>query len=130
MTEFRRVTDLFSVAPQISIEDVALARAAGFTVLINNRPDGEEPGQPSSNEIQAAATAQRMYYAYIPVVGPPTTRQAEAVHDAVSAGGVVLAYCRSGARSINTWAMGELMAGTPKDVIVELAAGAGYDLRA
>lgn len=107
MTEFRRVTDLFSVAPQISVEDVAKAAEAGFTVIINNRPDGEEPGQPTSDEIKAECTAQRLYYAHIPVVGQPTARQGEAMREVIEAGGIVLAFCRSGTRSINTWAVGE-----------------------
>ena len=39
MTSFRRVTDSFSVSPQISPADVAQAAAEGVTLIINNRPD-------------------------------------------------------------------------------------------
>ncbi len=129
MTEFIRVTDNFSVAPQIAVEDVAKAAAEGYTLLINNRPDGEAPGQPTHEEIQAAATAIRLYCAHIPVIGAPTPRQAEALQEAMAANARVLAFCRSGTRSINTWALGEAMSGSRSLVeIAELAAAAGYDL--
>jgi uncharacterized protein (TIGR01244 family) len=130
MTDFRKVTDDFSVAPQIELADVARAKAEGFVLLINNRPDGEAPGQPSSEEIEAAAKAAGLGYAYIPVRGGPTQAQVEAEHALLAeTKGPVLAYCRSGTRSITTWTIGEALAGTrsPQD-LVQLAAGAGYDL--
>jgi len=131
MSEFRRVTDAFSVAPQITLEDIARAAAEGFVLVINNRPDGESPDDPQSAEIEAAARAAGLDYLYAPVVGGPTTAQAQAVAEAVEdAGGPVLAYCRSGTRSINTWALGQALAGTkPRDELVRAGAAAGYDLR-
>jgi len=130
MTDFIRVTDNFYVAPQITLEDVARAAQEGFTLLINNRPDFEAAGQPTYAEVEAAATAARLYCAHIPVIGAPTARQAEALHECLVANARVLAFCRSGTRSINTWAMGELMAGSrPKDEIIALGDAAGYDLR-
>lgn len=129
MTEFRRVTDRFSVAPQISVEDVARAAKAGFSVIINNRPDGEEPGQPTSDQIKAACEGQNLVYAYAPVMGPPTRDQAAVTRDALETGAAVLAFCRSGTRSINTWALGEALEGAPKTEIFQMGQAAGYDLR-
>ena len=40
MSDFRRVTDSFWVSPQISVSEVAEAKAQGFGLIINNRPDG------------------------------------------------------------------------------------------
>lgn len=131
MTEFRRVTDAFSVSPQIGLDDVAAAASKGFTMIINNRPEGESPDQVPGAEIEAAARAAGLDYVAIPVVGGPNRAQAEAMYEAVqSASGPVLAYCRSGTRSINTWAAGQAMSGarTPAE-LVELGFGAGYDLR-
>ena len=128
--DIRKVTESFSVAPQIEPGDVAAAKAQGFVKLINNRPDGEVPGQPTSAEMEAAARAAGLGYVHIPFVGRPTAEQAEAVaREADAAGGPVLAFCRSGTRSITAWSVGEALAGrrTPRD-LVELAAGAGYDL--
>ena len=130
MSNFRRVTERFSVAPQIAIDDVATAAAQGFVLVINNRPDGEVPGQPTSDEIEEAVTSAGMAYLHIPVSGGPTRQQAEETRVAVSgAGGPVLAFCRSGTRSINTWAAGEAMAGVPPEDLVAAGAQAGYDLR-
>lgn len=130
MTDFRKVTDDFSVAPQIEISDVARAKAEGFVLVINNRPDGEAPGQPSSDEMQAAAKAAGIGYAYIPVRGGPTPDQVEAERRLLAeAQGPVLAYCRSGTRSIVTWSIGEALAGArPRQELIALGAQAGYDL--
>jgi uncharacterized protein (TIGR01244 family) len=130
LTEFRAVTDTFSVSPQIALADIARAAAEGFSLIINNRPDGEAPGQPTSEAMAAEARARGLAYAYIPVVGGPTPDQVAAVQAAVEAApGKVLAYCRSGTRSIVTWSLGQKAAGsiTPDDLIARGAA-AGYDL--
>lgn len=130
MSEFRRVTDQISVAPQIQVEDVARAAAAGFKTIINNRPDGEDPAQPANVEIEAAAKAAGLAYAYIPIRGGPTADQVAAERDFLAdAPKPVLAFCRSGTRSIVTWSIGEALAGdTPRDDLVRQGAAAGYDL--
>ena len=128
MTDFRTVTDAISVSPQISISDVAKAAAEGVTLIINNRPDGEDPGQPRGAEIEAAARAAGLDYVHIPVVGRPSGAQVEAMRAAVAgAQGKVLAYCRSGTRSITIWALGS---DQPRGTLVQLGAAAGYDLGA
>jgi uncharacterized protein (TIGR01244 family) len=128
MTDFRSVTDTFAVSPQISPADVAEAAAKGFTLIINNRPDGEAPGQPTGAEIEAAARAAGLDYLNAPVVGRPGPAQVEAMREAVAgARGKVLAYCRSGNRSICTWAMGQAGA-VDRDRLLRLGAAAGYDL--
>ncbi|MDP3867567.1 TIGR01244 family sulfur transferase [Phenylobacterium sp.] len=130
MTEFRRVTDDLSVSPQIALDDLARAKSEGFKLVINNRPDGEDPSQPTSAEVEAAARALGLDYVHIPVRGGPTPDQVEANHLAVEqAGGPVLAFCRSGTRSIVTWSLGEFQADArSRDELVELGAQAGYDL--
>jgi uncharacterized protein (TIGR01244 family) len=128
MTDFRTVTPAFAVSPQISLDEVAAAAAQGFTLIINNRPDGEAPGQPTSAQVEAAARAAGVQYLYAPVVGRPGPAQVEAVREAVAAApGKVLAFCRSGTRSICAWAMGQ--AGSVEhDELIRLGAAAGYDL--
>jgi uncharacterized protein (TIGR01244 family) len=130
MTDFRKVTDDFFVAPQIALEDLARAKAEGFVLVINNRPDGETPDQPSSDQFEAAAKAAGLGYAHIPVRGGPTQEHAEAEHRLLAeTKGPVLAWCRSGTRSITTWTIGEALAGTrSRQELIQLAAGAGYDL--
>jgi uncharacterized protein (TIGR01244 family) len=130
MADIRKVTEDFAVAPQIAPEDMALAASQGFVLVINNRPDGEAPDQPSSADMEAAAKASGMAYVHIPVRGGPTPDQVEAVAEAVAdAKGPVLAFCRSGTRSIVTWSLGQAASGaTPRDELVSLGAAAGYDL--
>src|SRR3546814_17823093 len=67
MSDFRPLSPDYSVAPQIAIEDVAEAKAAGFAMIVNNRPDGEEPSAPPGGDITSAAAAEGLAYAAIPV---------------------------------------------------------------
>ncbi len=130
MSDIRKVTDHFSVSPQITADEARAAAAGGVVLIINNRPDGEAPDQPTSATIEAAVRAAGADYLFIPVVGRPTPEQARAQAAAVDAAkGPVLAFCRSGTRSITAWAIGEAASGHRPDELVKLAAGAGYDLR-
>lgn len=130
MTEFRKVTDQLSVAPQIALDDLAKAAAQGFRLVVNNRPDGEEPGQPTSAEVEVAATAAGLAYVHIPVRGSPTPEQVEAEQQLFETEkGPVLAFCRSGTRSIITWSLGQVLAGDlSRSELVALGESAGYDL--
>lgn len=129
MADIRHVTDSFAVAPQIALGDLRDVASRGFKLVINNRPDGEAPGQPDSAEMQAAAERAGLAYLHIPVVGGPGPAQVAAVRQAVEgAGGPVFAFCRSGTRSIVTWAIGEAQAGRSRSELVGLGQAAGYDL--
>jgi len=130
MSDFRRVTDDFTTAPQISLADVAEAARLGFKTVINNRPDGEEPTQPPSAEVEAAATAAGLAYHHIPVRGSPTPDQVDQTRELLStAEGPILAFCRSGTRSIVTWSLAQASSGaqSPSELI-SLGRNAGYDL--
>lgn len=127
--DIRQVTESFSVSPQIAPADVAALRDRGFTLLINNRPDGEEVGQPSGQEIEAAAKAAGMGYRAIPVAGGFPERQvAEMARAIADADGPVFAFCRSGTRSTLLWALSQAARGKDPETIAAAAAGAGYDL--
>ena len=127
---FHRVTDAFSVSPQIGAEAVKAAAAQGFRLIVNNRPDDEEPGQPLGAEIEAAARAAGLDYAAVPIRGRPGPSQILAMTNALAAAeGPVLAYCRSGMRSIASWALSEQSTGErSRTELVSLARDAGYDL--
>lgn len=132
MTDFIRVTEDFAVAPQLGPDDIARAAGAGFKALINNRPDGEAPGQPAGAAIANLAKAAGLAYAHLPFAGPPPAEAiAETEKLLASTPRPLLAFCRTGTRSITVWAYAEVKAGrrTPQDVI-ERAAAAGYDLSA
>jgi uncharacterized protein (TIGR01244 family) len=130
MTEFRRVTDELSVSPQISAADVAEAARQGFKTVINNRPDGEDPAQPNGHEIEAAAREAGLAYYHIPVRGGPTAEQVETTGKVFAqAHAPVLAFCRSGTRSIVTWSLAQALSGArSRDELIALGRNAGYDL--
>ena len=130
MTIFRQVTDAFYASPQIDPDDVARAKAMGIAMIVNNRPDREEAGQPDARAIEDAANAAGIDYVDIPV-GPAGFGQAqiEALGAALArAKGPVLAFCRSGTRSTYLWSLARAKAGAEPQAIMASAAGAGYDL--
>ena len=57
----------FAVAPQVTAADIADVAKEGVKTLINNRPDGEEPGQLSSADARAQAEKLGLQYIYLPV---------------------------------------------------------------
>jgi sulfide:quinone oxidoreductase len=117
------------VAPQISPADVERAAQAGVRTIIQNRPDGEEPGQASAAEIGAAAEALGLRFLHIPVFGGAFPPEAAAAMARAIEGsdGAVLAFCRSGARSATLWALGRAGRDTP-DAIIAAGRRAGLDL--
>ena len=132
MADIRRVTDEFAVAPQLQPGDLGGVAAQGFRLVVNNRPDAEAPGQPTSAVMAAAAAEAGMSYLHIPVVGDARPDQVEAMSRAVKAAeGPILAFCRSGTRSITVWARGQASGGDrPRDELIRLGHDAGYDLSA
>ena len=127
---FRKLSDSVLASPQIDLADIAAAAAQGVTLIINNRPEGESDDQTPGAEIEAAARAAGLNYVAIPVTHAGFSQaQVAAMAEALkSAGGPVLAYCRSGTRSCNLWALASAKAGGNPDELVAKGAGAGYDL--
>jgi uncharacterized protein (TIGR01244 family) len=122
----KRLDDRTYVAGQIRPEAIA---GLGVSLIVNNRPDGEEPGQPASDEVEAAARAAGIEYRHIPVAGgftlPQVTEMAQALAEAK---GPVLAFCKSGTRSTFLWALARARLGAEAETLVRQAAEAGYDL--
>ncbi len=100
------INDSFAVSGQITTEDLAAISAAGFRVVICNRPDNEDFGQPLAEDIAAACEALDMTFHFLPFHGsllPPGLPE-QFVEAVRAADGPVLAYCRSGQRSTYLWA--------------------------
>lgn len=129
MPDFRKVTDTFSVSPQLTVADLTAAKSDGFKTIICNRPDDESgPGQPSIEEMQKEAGALDLVFLALPFSGSPSKEialQQGALIEAADA--PVLAYCRSGTRSITAWALSQAGQGKSEHII-EAARAAGYDL--
>lgn len=100
----------------------------GIGTIVNNRPDGEEPGQPTSAEIEAAARAAGLDYRHIPVAGGFTEADVAAMAGALAGEKGVLAFCKSGTRSAFLWALAEARRGADGGELIAKAAAAGYDL--
>lgn len=129
--KIKQLTEDFAVADQLTGDDVDVLAAAGYQTIICNRPDGEAAGQPLRAEVEAVAQEHGMGFRYIPVVSGQVTMndiaEFSAALDEVDA--PVLAYCRSGTRSIQLWGLARGLKGMDPDEIVRIGADAGYDLR-
>ena len=130
MSDFRTLSPTMLAAPQIQPADLADAQAKDVKLVINNRPDGEDPAAPQSAEIEAAARELGMDYLYLPVTpGGIEADQVDALRGALEASrGTALAYCRSGTRSTFLWALAQAKGGATPDDIARAAARAGYDI--
>jgi uncharacterized protein (TIGR01244 family) len=125
----RRIDDRVCVAGQIRPEDMEALKEGGVTMIVNNRPDGEEPGQPSAAEVEAAARAAGLGYRHIPVAGGLSAAQVQAMAEALGeAEGQVVAFCKSGTRSAYLWALARGQAGEAPEELMQKAVAAGYDL--
>lgn len=130
---FRRLSAQIWVGGQIGPSEIRGLAEAGFTWLVNHRPDGEEPTQPPMSMIAAAAAAAGLETVHAPARGLPDPAAVAAtrrVLDALKPEDKALFFCRSGMRSAAAWAMAERQAGADPDALRDAAAAAGYDLGA
>ncbi len=130
MSDFRTLNENILVSPQLTLADVATAAAEGVVMIVNNRPDGEEPSAPQGEDIAAAAAAAGLNYFAIPISHSGFSEpQVDAMIAALEqAEGPILAYCRSGTRSTLLWALAAAKQGVAPDAIARTAAQAGYDV--
>ena len=127
--DLRRLTDEFTVSPQIETEHVHGIAGAGFRSVLCNRPDGEEAGQCAYDRIAEAARAEGMETRSVPIVsGMITPESLEEFRAALKElPKPILAYCRTGTRCTMLWAITQH--GVMDDAEIERrAAEAGYDV--
>ncbi|WP_204138134.1 TIGR01244 family sulfur transferase [Halomicronema sp. CCY15110] len=131
MVQPRTLANDFSVSPQLVATDFAELAAAGYKTVINNRPDGEEPGQLAASEAQQLAQEHGLNYVHIPVKIPELTTT---IVDQFSAAltdnpGPILAHCKSGTRSCVLWIMATAKQNImPLEELMQCTAQGGYDL--
>jgi len=127
--DIRSLTPTYAVSPQIELADLPAIKAAGFTTVVDNRPDGEIPPHLHADAMRLAAEALGLTFVANPVIGGAltmdnVTTQAAAIAEA---SGPVFAYCASGNRSSVVWALSQ--AGQhPVDDLVGIPARFGYQL--
>ena len=127
--DLKKITEKTAVSPQITTQDIAAIKEAGFRAIICNRPDGEGADQPSFEEIEAAAKKVGLEAAYVPVTSGKVRDE-----DVESFGAAlkdlprpVLAYCRTGTRSATLWSLHESKK-RPMHEILAATKAAGYDM--
>ncbi len=127
--DIRQITPRYHVAPQIDAADMPALAEAGFTTVINNRPDGEVGVDQASPAMRQAAQAAGLAVVDNPLTMDTMTPERVALQrdTLVGAPGKVLAYCRSGTRSTICWALSQA-ADHPTEEIVAAAAQGGYDI--
>jgi uncharacterized protein (TIGR01244 family) len=123
-----KLTETVAVSGQIRPEVVPQIAEAGYKVLINNRPDGEEPGQPSNADIAAAAEQAGLEYHYLPVTamdfpGAGAEQMADFFDDEQRP---VFAFCRTGTRCTNLWVITRDV--DDQDTAAAHARGIGFDI--
>lgn len=127
--ELRALTPTYTVSPQIETGDLAAIKAAGYTTVINNRPDGEIAEDQGATAMKRAAEALGLTFVINPLIpGQFTPANIASQSAAVAAStGPVFAYCASGNRCSIIWAM--MNAGKmPTDDLMAIPARFGYNL--
>jgi|SRR6476659_8749781 uncharacterized protein (TIGR01244 family) len=125
----RQLDDRTLVCGQIAADEVAGLAAQGVAVIVNNRPDGEEAGQPLGSDIEQAAAQAGIAYRFVPIfrgIGPADVEaMQEALRDAKD--GKLLAFCRSGTRSALACALAHRGEGASAEEVHRRLTEAGFD---
>ena len=127
--DLKKITEKTSVSPQITPQDMAAIKEAGFRAIICNRPDGEGADQPSFEEIEKAAKKAGIEAAYVPITSGMVRDEDVTAFGAALKGlpRPVLAYCRTGTRSATLWSFHESKK-RPMAEILAATKAAGYDM--
>ena len=127
---------LFELAPGLSVAgrldraDIEALAAAGVKTIVNNRPDGEDPGQLPAAEARRLAEAHGIAYHHISITAASLSRADVDAFAAVlrDAPAPVVAHCRSGTRSALLWALTRMRERANPLALIGEAARHGIDI--
>lgn len=127
--DIRALTPTYAVSPQIAPQDLPAIKAAGYTTVIDNRPDAEIPPELHTETMRMAAEALGLAFIANPVIGGALTEENVTTQRMAieASSGPTFAYCASGNRSSVVWALAHADAMTADDLIT-IPARFGYDL--
>jgi uncharacterized protein (TIGR01244 family) len=119
-----------SVTGRLDRSDLEALARAGVRTIINNRPDGEDPGQLPAAEARRIAELHGLTYRHIPMTAATLSRSdvdafAAALRDAPAP---LVAHCRSGTRSTLLWALSRVREGADPLALIAEAARHGIDI--
>ncbi len=119
-----------SVAGRLDRADIDALAQAGVRTIVNNRPDGEDPGQLPAADARRIAESQGLVYHHIPITAATLSRaDVDAFAAALRAAPApVVAHCRSGTRSALLWALSRMREGADPLSLVAEAARRGIDI--
>ena len=125
----RQLDDRTWVSGQIAPHEVSALAEQGVTMIVNNRADGEDSGQPLASEIEEAATRAGIAYRYVPIIKGIGPADVDAMREALSEaeGGKLLAFCRSGTRSAFVCALAHRERGASGEDVQQRLIDAGFD---
>ena len=121
-----------SVAGKLDRADIDALAAAGVRTIVNNRPDGEDPGQLPAAEARQIAESHGISYHHIPVTAASLSRaDVDAFAEVMASGAApIVAHCRSGTRSTLLWALVRMREGADPFALIAAAARHGIDIAA
>ncbi|HVB15981.1 MAG TPA: TIGR01244 family sulfur transferase [Stellaceae bacterium] len=119
-----------SATGKLDRSDIEALAAQGVRTIINNRPDGEDPGQLPAADARRLAEAHGIAYHHIPVTAASLSRaDVDAFAQVLAtASQPIVAHCRSGTRSTLLWALSRLRDGADPFALVAEAARHGIDI--
>jgi uncharacterized protein (TIGR01244 family) len=125
----RQLDDRTMVSGQVAPHEVAALAEQGVTMLVNNRPDGEEPDQPRAAELEEAAAQAGIAYRFVPIMRGIGPADVEAMQEAFgqAGDGKMLAFCRSGTRSALACALAQRGQGVSREDVEQRLSQAGFD---
>jgi sulfide:quinone oxidoreductase len=121
-----------SAAGKLDRADIEALADSGVRTIVNNRPDGEDPGQLPVEEARLLAEVRGIAYHHIPITAASLTRDDVDAMEAVLARAEqpIVLHCRSGTRSTLLWALVRLRGGAEPLSLVAEAARHGIDIAA
>jgi uncharacterized protein (TIGR01244 family) len=122
----------FEVTGRLDRADLEALARAGVRTIVNNRPDGEDPGQLDAAEARSVAEGLGLQYHNIPITAQSLSRADVDAFAAVlrAAPAPIVAHCRTGTRSALLWSLTRLREGADPPAPIAAAARGGLDIAA
>ena len=117
-----QIDDKLSVSGQLTVSDVKHLANSGIKLLMCNRPDGEETGQPGFEEIEKAAIENQMSFVNIPCKGTNIPEHlleefVTVLDNSDNNNDKIHAYCRTGNRCSVFWGLSHVRTNSVEDTL-------------